>query len=284
MLFGIKDATGLGNNANEMEVANELMESTVIRPDQEVILDALDEVLSANGKQFDLGFLPLVSMEEEEQEPVKPEADKVEIEEKEESEVELSEQKKKELPEGVADELIDLGEDIDSEEWELIDEREVDYEEEEKIELKVSPKTNSVSTGTARPNAKSEQDGEDYIVRYKYVGNPNPQREFCRKMMTANKVYRKEDIIQMGNKVVNKGWGAYGADKYSIWLYKGGGNCHHKWNRVIYLKKGASVDANSPLAETISTTKARSKGYRIPTNENEVSIAPKNLPNNGFLQ
>lgn len=283
MLFGIKDATGLGNNANEMEVANELMEETVIRPDQEVILDALDEILTENGKQYDLGFLPLRTMEEEETVETETEADKVEVEEKEDEEVALA-QKKKELPQEVATGLIDLGEDIDLSEWDLIDEQEVNYEEEEKLSLRTSPKSAGVKTGTARPNAKSAQDGEDYIVRYKYVGNPTPQREFCKKMMQANKVYRKEDIIQMGNKVVNKGWGAYGADKYSIWLYKGGGNCHHKWNRVIYLKKGASVDPNSPLAETISTTKARSKGYRIPTNENEVSIAPKNLPNNGFIQ
>lgn len=103
-------------------------------------------------------------------------------------------------------------------------------------------------------------------------------------MMAAKKIYRKEDIEQLTTKPVNAGWGANGADTYSIWLYKGGGNCHHKWNRVIYLKKGKSVDVNSPLAEIISTSEARRKGYKLQTNDTLVSIEPRNMTNNGFLK
>ena len=127
------------------------------------------------------------------------------------------------------------------------------------------------------------QDGEDFIIRYRYVGNAAPEREFCKKMMSSDKVYRKEDIIQMGSKVVNSGWGPKGADQYSIWLYKGGGNCHHKWNRLIFLKKGANVDVNSPLAKMISTSEARRKGMDIETNNTNVSIAPYKMDNKGFL-
>jgi hypothetical protein len=35
-------------------------------------------------------------------------------------------------------------------------------------------------------------------------------------MMGANKLYRKEDIINMGSKVVNAGWGPRGADTYYL--------------------------------------------------------------------
>ena len=141
------------------------------------------------------------------------------------------------------------------------------------------------STGNAFPNAKSEQDNEDYKVRYQYAPlkvNEN-SREFCKKMVNAKKIYRKEDIIRMENQVVNAGWGPEGADTYSIWLYKGGGSCHHKWFRKIYVKKGVNVDVNSPLAELISTTKARQQGFNPPANDNLVSIAPKDMENNGFL-
>ena len=31
-------------------------------------------------------------------------------------------------------------------------------------------------------------------------GNPNPQREFCRKVMTANKFYRNEDLENASGK------------------------------------------------------------------------------------
>jgi hypothetical protein len=104
-------------------------------------------------------------------------------------------------------------------------------------------------------------------------------------MMSANKIYRKEDIIAMGSQNVNPGFGMHPNpnEPYSIWLYKGGGllsdpypsgTCKHKWNRLIFLKKGATIDVKSPLAEIISTSEARRKGLKIPTNENIVSIAP----------
>jgi hypothetical protein len=276
MLFGIKDATGLGNNANEMETANALMEQTVIRPYQETILDAIDEILQVNNIHLDLAFKPLQEMKQEVKEEVK-----------EEVKAELAADEKKKLIQAidnVASEFVDLGQDIDSEEYDLIDEIEVDYEEEKNLALRHTPHhKEKTATGTARGNARSDQDGEDFIVRYKYAGNPSPQREFCKKMMRADKVYRKEDIMAMENKIVNQGWGAHGSDTYSIWLYKGGGNCKHKWNRVIYLKKGASVDVNSPLAQIISTSEARRRGMKIATNDSKVSIAPFYQDNRGFL-
>jgi hypothetical protein len=174
--------------------------------------------------------------------------------------------------------FLELGEDEDLENFDLLDDAEVDYEEEDRLEL--------ASTGTARPNSKSSQDGEDFVVRYKYVGSKTGERDFCNKMLKANKLYRKEDILQLSNKAVNKGFGKDGADTYSIWLYKGGGllsgnfpggTCKHKWNRVIYLKKGKSVDVNSPLAKTISTSKARQQGFKIKTNDSKVSIAPHDM-------
>jgi hypothetical protein len=50
-------------------------------------------------------------------------------------------------------------------------------------------------------------------------------RQFCSKMVSAKKVYRKEDIVAMENKAVNAGFGKGGSDTYSIWLYKGGARC-----------------------------------------------------------
>ena len=187
--------------------------------------------------------------------------------------------KKKGVSGGVADELIALGEEFNSDEWIVLSESEVDYATDD--DLKDMINLNLASTGTARPNAKSEQDSEDIVIRYKYVGNTNPQREFCRKMVSAAKVYRKEDIISMSTKSVNAGFGIKGADTYDIWLYKGSVQCKHKWNRVIYLKKNGGVDVNSPLATTISTSEARRRGYKVPTNDTLVSVAPNKMPNGG---
>jgi len=64
-------------------------------------------------------------------------------------------------------------------------------------------------------------------------------------MIKADKVYRKEDIELAGSKVVNKGFGLNGADTYDIWLYKGGVNCKHFWQRKIYLRKNnKSISVN----------------------------------------
>ena len=251
-IIGLSTASGFSSVADEMDKAEEQLVKRVIAPKQRFITDALEEILVQYGINLNLYFKPLTEV------VVEP--------------VQLGshdECKKK----GSADDLINLGEDENLKDYYIYDEVEVDYEE--IIEL--------ASTGTARPNAKSEQDGKDVVIRYRYVGNESPQRDFCTKMMSAKKLYRKEDIIQMENKPVNAGWGVNGANTYSIWLYKGGGNCHHKWNRVIYVKNGIEIDVNSPLAKTISTTKARSKGYKVPTNDSKVSIAPINMPNQGFV-
>ena len=45
MLFGIKDATGFGNNAEEMDTAEAQLMKRVIKPKQEFILNALEEII-----------------------------------------------------------------------------------------------------------------------------------------------------------------------------------------------------------------------------------------------
>ena len=77
----------------------------------------------------------------------------------------------------MADELIQMGEVTNEDEWELLCSSEVDYDTDDDLErfLDIS---SYQDTGTARPNAKSSQDSEAVRIRYRYVGNPNPQREF----------------------------------------------------------------------------------------------------------
>jgi hypothetical protein len=100
-------------------------------------------------------------------------------------------------------------------------------------------------------------------------------------MVRANKIYRKEDILKMENQVVNAGWGPRGADTYSIWLYKGGGNCHHRWNKQVYaVLSGTALDL--PNQRQIAQAKAAKFGYTV-TNPQLVSTRPIDMPNQGFL-
>lgn len=192
----------------------------------------------------------------------------------------------------IAEELIQLGEDA-NEDWILIDEYDVDYDEDDAENEALSHifdavEIHQVSTGTAKPNATSEQDatidGKKYYTRYRYSGEiTSVSRPFCTKMLQADKLYRKEDILAMTNKAVNPGWGPNGADTYSAWLYKGGGNCGHWWSKQLYISaKGFGLDLNNPNVRTQAWAKAEKAGYKV-RNNYLVEKKPKDMPYNGFL-
>jgi hypothetical protein len=294
MLLGIRDTGGgLGNNADEIETATRLFDNIVIRPYQLEIIEALDEILSVNGIALNLYFKTIQPLDFIDVNTLNAET------KEEETGVKMSKvccSSDNTLDDEVANDLIDLGE-TPNENWLLIDESEVDYDTDdaENELLNKEPKQsllskvyNFVSTGSARPNAKSEQDenidGIRFITRYVYAGEISADsRLFCKKMKEADKIYRKEDIIRMSEQAVNKGWGPRGADTYSIWLYKGGGACHHRWNKQVYASfEGVNIDVNSPKARIIAGAKAAEYGYTV-KNEELVSKRPIDMPNKGFL-
>ena len=63
MLVGIKDNSGLGNNADELQTASLLMDNTVIRPMQVTILDEFERILDYNGINLDIYFKTLQPLE-----------------------------------------------------------------------------------------------------------------------------------------------------------------------------------------------------------------------------
>ena len=63
MLLGIKDSSGLGNNADEIKTASLLMDNTVIRPFQELLIDSFDKILAYNDIALNLYFTTLQPLE-----------------------------------------------------------------------------------------------------------------------------------------------------------------------------------------------------------------------------
>jgi len=63
MLLGIKDQSGLGNNADEIKTASLLMDNTVIRPFQELLIDSFDKILAYNDISLNLYFTTLQPLE-----------------------------------------------------------------------------------------------------------------------------------------------------------------------------------------------------------------------------
>jgi hypothetical protein len=193
-------------------------------------------------------------------------------------EVIMNDEKKKD-DSTAGDALIALGEDA-HEDWLLIDAYNADDEIQHEF---------AVRTGAARPAAKSEQDaiidGKYFITRYVYAGDfrHTNMRPFCKKMLEAGKLYRKEDIVAMENVAVNPGWGPEGADTYDIWFYKGGGNCQHFWEKRVYVDaKGAKINPNDPDAKRIAVAMAERMGYKV-RNNSLVAKLPTDMDYNGFL-
>jgi hypothetical protein len=287
MLLGIKDSSGLGNNADELKTASILFDNVVIRPLQEIILDAIDQVLSFNGAALNIYFKTLQPLEFKE-EIVAPSEVVEESTGVEDSGIAMSADVSDEVLNAMFETLNGFGEDEDLDNWELVDERAVDYEQEEYLDSILQ----FAKTGEAFPNAKSEQDGETkdgrkYKIRYSYAPGSTKanSRQFCKLMVNAKKVYRKEDILRMRKQEVNAGFGPNGASTYDIWLYKGGARCHHFWMRKTYLAKveGVTPDAKNPNAD-VSVNQARKAGVKPETNNEKVAKRPVDMPNEGFLK
>jgi hypothetical protein len=271
MLLGIKDNSGFGNNADELQTATILMQNTVIKPFQNLLIKDFNKILAFNDISLNLYFKNLQPLDGNndltvETQPVQPTAN-------------------------LSEHTIDLsiyGEEIDLEKYELIDSRAVDYEKESNLDAQLSV---HLSTGVANPNAKSREDSPIYKVRYRYSGNQSPERQFCKQMMSAKKVYRKEDIERMSNQNVNPGFGMRPNpnEPYDIFLWKGGGllsdeypngTCRHFWVRETYASKDrkTKVDVYSPNAEIVSPTKSIAENGFIPTvNDARAYIAPHDM-------
>ena len=312
-LLGIDSADGFSSSADELLNAANFFQNQVIRPFQKNILGTLQKIFAVNQIDLPISFIQL--------KPITIQFDSATIREvmttdeiradlglpdltAEQEEEDFNTQLSTEATEKTElDAFIEeFGEDM-SEDWELVEEEVVDGEHqdfnyEEVLNELANEKIELASTGRAIPGRKSDQDGLskksfDYFrVRYVYsqdnflTSKTGEKRDFCKKMTAAKKLYRKEDIIAMGSKEVNKGWGPKGnSDTYSIWLYKGGGNCHHFWSRRIFKTViGESKTTKIEDADMIGYTKAKSEGFTAQKNDNLVATPPKKMKNNGFLK
>ena len=313
-LMGIDTANGFSSNADELINAANFYQNTVVRGFQLNILNTLQTIFSVNNMDLPVEFVQL--------KPITVQFDSKTIREvmtvdeiradlglealgeddTVEQDVKLAKSEITELDKWINE----VGE--SSSEWELLDEEVVDgehldfnFETElnkiagEKIELA----EDDAKAITARPNARSSQDGVNksyndfYKVRYVYatdnflVNKSGTSRDFCTKMVEAKKVFRKEDIVNVDSNKVNFGFGHKTdeypeGEPYKMFLYKGGPQCRHFWLRRIY--KTSLRNAKQPIsdAEVIGYTKARSEGFTAERNDKLVAIPPQRMENNGY--
>jgi hypothetical protein len=118
--------------------------------------------------------------------------------------------------------------------------------------------------------AFAKDDGEDKSLPlqfakgytlYRYEGSVSDNtRDFCSEMVDLNRFYTYAEIAALGSVAVNPGLGLGGASTYSIWKYKGGANCKHKWQKYYVDENGSR--SNKGAAPGI----AGEKPYDMPNN------------------
>jgi hypothetical protein len=187
------------------------------------------------------------------------------------------------------------GEVVNLDEWELVETREYD-EENEDIEAwanrLIKPKKDMLTKLAdfikSKPSEKSFLDKSFYKVRYTYQEKytSGKSRLFCSNMMSRTGkgvVYRKEDIDQASFSGVNNSFGHKGQN-YSLFKYKGGVNCGHFWQEELYrLKKNTDGTYKEDKALSSSEEVDNIPNSYIPKGEEykKAKIAPKDMPNNG---
>jgi hypothetical protein len=255
-LVGLSSASGFSSVADEMDMSERQTIKRVIKPKQDFVIESLEEVLVHYGINLDLYFAPLT----EEKIEVKEETAELSSHVCMSDDIELFailEKYALDAPEG----------------YELTDGKEYD--------VKMSA------------NQTSEQDTKLWKTRYAFTKGTSKtpkgaSRSFCNKMVSlsdAGKVYRKEDIELMSMQGVN-GKFAHSGGKYDIFLYGGGVNCYHRWERRVFKKKlneDGKPKGGGAMQQTtsVNVNEAKRQGYKPVKNAKDVAIAEIDKPNNG---
>jgi len=333
LLFGVKNSgNGFSSNAEELKTASILFDNIVIRPFQNLLIDAFNKVLLKNEVMVDIYFKTLQPLEFVDLSGVAIDTttkekeygfSKVEMVQKKSGEskedflgrcipIVIAEGKDKEQAAAICysyfegsdkpkmteeDEnawlafLQDKGEEIDLNEWEVIDIQEAN-DEDDHFEF-----------GYDNPDMKSKDDTGIFKIRYRYGPDrvSKNSRKFCKEMTNLSKkgvVYRREDINIMSFNGVNGQFAPEGSSNYSIWKFKGGVYCHHAWYRVTYRRKteGGKIKPLTPSEknsderdmrnyEKVSDATANREGVPFaPPSWDTASTKTIDLPNRGSLK
>jgi len=294
LLLGLRDSSGggLGSNADEIENAQKLFSNTTIRPYQDLIIDCLDSILAVNNISLNLYFktldpLDFIDIEVENDEVIEEETGV-----KQEQELEMLAAKN--IKDEDSDKLLiealnDLkGEIIDSDEWQMVDVR--DYDEDNESEQDWADEMIKFSIDN-KESGFSILDKSYYKIRYKYVkGSRKPQkhpsRSFCEEMMNRTRqgiVYRIEDIDKASRQMNFKAakLPMHNGQKYDLFKFKGGVYCRHKWQQVLYKVKKLDEKGSKDLKD-YKKVKSIPKSYkRSPAGSKKASKAPVNMPKQG---
>ena len=307
-LLGIDTENGFSSNADELLNASNFYQNQVIRPFQLNILNTLQSILAVNDIDLPVKFIQLkpitiqfdsetirsVMTTDEIREDLGLPALEGQVDEELSTQLAINENEETQLDSWIQE----FGEET-PQEWELIEEEIVDGEHtdfdfEQELNEYANEKLELASTVKATPNKRSSQDGVNksfndyYKVRYEYAtdnfltNKSGESRSFCKKMVSAKKLYTKEDLVNANSLTLNAGFGIDGTQAYNLFLFKGGPQCRHFFNRLIFKTSLRAAKSKISDKQLIGYTKARSEGFTAEKNDKRVAMAPQRMKNNGY--
>ena len=297
LLLGLSSANGFSSNADEIENASRLFNNVVIQPYQNLLIDSLDAILAVNDISLNLYFKtiePLEFMDLENVESEEAIEEQTGIKEEDQTtDIELMASKSvsnKESDKLLKKALESLkGVKMDSEEFEMVDIRDLN-DENESVEDWANSMIKLSDVIDSKEDGFSTLDKSMYKVRYKYAKGSSrtggESRGFCKEMMSrtgSGIVYRLEDIDKASRSMdfAAAELPMHNGEKYDLFKFKGGVYCRHKWQQVLYkIKKGKEVGSDD--LDDYKKTKSIPKSYEPkPRGRKESVKAPVNMPNNG---
>ena len=306
MLLGIKDSTGLGNNADEIRTASLLFDNTIIRPFQELLIEHFNKLLAFNNITLNLYFITLqplefteIDEEIQDNETIEEETG-IKQEDLSKDDREMSDEEAKrvlgilaESGEEMSDDYvfvdeIDNDDDVDNEDWAnyLITEKKSTLS---KVRNLLGLKDEIYSRKNGNVYSVLDSPNGVYKIRYSYaVGSTkkmkdgNKSREFCVNMMNLSKkgiVWTIEDIDRASEDGVNKQLGHKGK-AFDLFKFKGGVYCRHIWKRKLYRLRANTEESNN--LEDYKATRTIPKRYDRKTPGSKLAIKPPvRMPNEG---
>jgi hypothetical protein len=111
--------------------------------------------------------------------------------------------------------------------------------------------------------AKDEE--EEFLWKYKSSRVTGSSRDFCSTMINLNRYYSREEITLLNS--LNSEFGPGGDSSYSIFLYKGGANCQHYWQKYSAKRekgriKISPISINGTYEERMAATAIRTQTGR----------------------
>ena len=146
----------------------------------------------------------------------------------------------------------------------------------------------------SNPNKGSVADRGQFKVLFKYEGpRDSRNRDFCAEMLSANLLFRKEDINELSVSVENQEFGFY-----DIFKWRGSYNCRHVWVAKLFTKSNLDpkkaltdlpglgsaestkpLDPNTGTTDGMNTTTGAQTFAREELDEKQMLVGPLMVPN-----